>query len=101
MALAKCRYPIGAELIGENKTHFRVWAPKAQHVDLVLEESAAKNAGRTFHPLEAEEDGYFSGVANVGAGGGYRVRGNKAQSFSPYPPLRFLPDGPPRSSCLN
>jgi len=34
------RYPIGAELIGPNETHFRLWAPKAQHVDLVLEESA-------------------------------------------------------------
>src|SRR6266496_1013126 len=61
-ALAKRHYPIGAELIGGNETRFRVWAPKAQHVDLVLEESAAKNAKRTFHPMEAEEDGYFSGV---------------------------------------
>src|SRR5713226_3487041 len=55
------RYPIGAELIGPEETHFRVWAPKAQHVDLVLEESAEKNAKRTFHPLEAEDGGYFSG----------------------------------------
>ena len=67
-ALAKRRYPIGAELIGEGKTHFRVWAPKAQQLDLVLEESAAKDAKRSFHPLEAEEDGYFSGVATAGAG---------------------------------
>src|SRR5260370_15810945 len=36
------RYPIGAELIGAKETHFRVWAPKATHVDVVLEESAAK-----------------------------------------------------------
>src|SRR5882724_2056139 len=79
MAVAKRRYPIGAELIGENKTHFRIWAPKAQHVDLVLEESAAKDAKRTFHPLEAEEDGYFSGVANVGAGAYYRFRVNNAE----------------------
>jgi 1,4-alpha-glucan branching enzyme len=50
MALAKRRYPIGVELIGENETHFRVWAPKAQQVDLVLEENAAKNAKRTFPP---------------------------------------------------
>ena len=33
----KRRYPIGAELIGENETHFRVWAPKAKRLDLVLE----------------------------------------------------------------
>ncbi len=24
------RYPIGAELLGEDRVHFRVWAPKAQ-----------------------------------------------------------------------
>jgi len=100
MARAKRRYPIGAELIGESKTHFRVWAPKAQHVDLVLEESAAKNAGRTFHRLEAEEDGYFSGVANVGAGACYRFRVNKAENFHPDPASRFQPDGPHGSSCV-
>ena len=61
MARAKRRYPIGAELIGESKTHFRVWAPKAQYVDLVLEESAAKNAGRTFHPLEGRAPAIGSG----------------------------------------
>src|SRR5207245_8089310 len=72
--LAKRRYPIGAELIGPKETHFRVWAPKAQHVDLVLEESAEKNEKRTFHPLEAEDGGYFYGVANVGEGSFYRFR---------------------------
>src|SRR5438445_6602026 len=100
MALAKRRYPIGAELIGENETHFRVWAPKAQHVDLVLEESAAKNAKRTFHSLEAEEGGYFSGVANVGAGAYYRFRVNNAENFHPDPASRFQPDGPHGSSCI-
>jgi maltooligosyltrehalose trehalohydrolase len=100
MALAERRYPIGAELIGENKTHCRVWAPKAQQLDLVLEESAAKNAKRTFHPLEAEEDGYFSGVANVGAGACYRFRINKIDNFHPDPASRFQPDGPHGSSCV-
>lgn len=100
MALAKRRYPIGAEQIGENKIHFRVWAPKAQHVDLVLEESAAKDAKRSFHPLEAEEDGYFSGVASAGAGACYRFRVNKAENFHPDPASRFQPDGPHGSSCV-
>jgi maltooligosyltrehalose trehalohydrolase len=99
-ALLKRRYPIGAELIGENQTHFRVWAPKAQHVDLVLEESAAKNAKRTFHPLEAEESGYFSGVANIGADACYRFRVNNAENFHPDPASRFQPDGPHGSSCV-
>src|SRR6266571_6679481 len=73
------RYPIGAELIGADETHFRVWAPKAQRVDVVLEESAEKNANRTFHPLQTEEDGYFSGSVQVGAGAYYRFRVNNAE----------------------
>src|SRR3989442_9767828 len=94
------RYPIGAELIGPNQTHFRVWAPKAQDVDLVLEESAKKEAKRTFHPLEREDNGYFSGVANVGAGALYRFRVNKAEHFHPDPASRFQPHGPHGSSCV-
>jgi len=96
----KRRYPIGAELIGPKETHFRVWAPKAQHVDLVLEESAEKNAKRTFHPLKAEDGGYFSGVANVGAGSSYRFRINQAEHFHPDPASRFQPHGPHGSSCI-
>jgi maltooligosyltrehalose trehalohydrolase len=88
------RYPIGAELIGPNETHFRLWAPKAQHVDLVLEESAEKNARRSFHPLDAEGGGYFSGVAAIGAGALYRCRVNKAEHFHPDPASRFQPEGP-------
>ena len=94
------RYPIGAELIGQNQTHFRVWAPKAQDVDVVLEESAKKDAERTFHPLEREEDGYFSGVANAAAGALYRFRVNKAEHFHPDPASRFQPHGPHGSSCV-
>src|SRR6266567_7719523 len=96
MALAKRRYPIGAELIGPNQTHFRVWAPKAQHVDLVLEEGGSS---RTLHPLEAEEGGYFSAAASAGAGARYRFRVNNDQNFYPDPASRFQPDGPHGSSC--
>src|SRR2546430_2754358 len=94
------RYPIGAELIGPNQTHFRIWAPKAQDVGVVLEESAKKDAKRTFHPLEREEDGYFSGVANAAAGALYRFRVNKAEHFHPDPASRFQPHGPHGSSCV-
>jgi len=97
----KRRYPIGAELIGADETHFRVWAPKAEHVDVVLEESAAKNAKRTFHPLHAEEGGYFSGSApEARAGACYRFRVNNAEHFHPDPASRFQPDGPHGSSCV-
>jgi len=94
------RYPIGAELIAPNQTHFRVWAPKAQDVDLVLEESAEKNANRSFQPLERQDGGYFSGNANVGAGTLYRFRVNKAEHFHPDPASRFQPHGPHGSSCV-
>ena len=66
MSQAKRRYPIGAELIGENQTHFRVWAPKAREVDVVLEDAA--EAKPKFFQLTAESGGYFSGAANAGAG---------------------------------
>ncbi len=68
------RYPIGAELIGPNQAHF--------------------------HPLEREDNGYFSGVANVGAGALYRFRVNQAEHFHPDPASRFQPHGPHGSSCV-
>jgi maltooligosyltrehalose trehalohydrolase len=98
--LSKRRYPIGAELIGENDTHFRIWAPKAKQVDLVLEENSSKNAQRSFHPLAREEGGYFSGSAGAGAGALYRFRVNHNEHFHPDPASRFQPDGPHGSSCV-
>jgi len=97
---AKRRYPIGAELIGPNKTHFRAWAPKAKNVDLVLESGAEKNAERNFHPLTREDGGYFSGTAEAGAGALYRFRINDAENFHPDPASRFQPQGPHGPSCI-
>jgi maltooligosyltrehalose trehalohydrolase len=98
MSHGKRRYPIGAELIGPDQTHFRVWAPKAQRVDLVLEDSAAKTPGQEFHALAPEKGGYFSGSANAGAGACYRFRVN--DRFYPDPASRFQPDGPHGPSCI-
>jgi maltooligosyltrehalose trehalohydrolase len=92
------RYPIGAELIGPEQFHFRVWAPKAGSVDLVLEASTEESPSQTFHALEAEEGGYFSGHANAGAGARYWFRVNN--NFYPDPASRFQPDGPHGSSCI-
>ncbi len=94
------RYPIGAELIGEDRTHFRVWAPKAKSLEVVLETSADENARRTFHPLGPESDGYFSGAAEAMTGALYRFRVNEAREFHPDPASRFQPEGPHRSSCV-
>jgi maltooligosyltrehalose trehalohydrolase len=94
------RYPIGAELIGDGRTHFRVWAPKAKRLDVVLESSPEDEAKRTFHPLEAESGGYFSGAIAADAGAFYRFRVNEAEAFHPDPASRFQPQGPHRSSCV-
>ena len=94
------RYPIGAELIGDNETHFRVWAPKANVLQVVLESSADKNAERTFYPLTREQDGYFSGTISCGVGARYRFRPNESQNFHPDPASRFQPEGPHGSSCV-
>src|SRR6184192_1819754 len=94
------RYPIGAELIGANETHFRVWAPKATRVDIVLEASAEKTAPRIFHPLDREDGGYFSGSIEAHDDDCYRFRVDNAEHFHPDPVSRFQPDGPHGSSCI-
>jgi maltooligosyltrehalose trehalohydrolase len=98
MLQAKRRYPIGAELIGENQTHFRIWAPKAREIEVVLEDVA--EAKPKFFPLTVESGGYFSGAANSGASTRYRFRVNGAKNFYPDPASRFQPDGPHGSSCI-
>ena len=98
MSSLKRRYPIGAELIGENQTHFRVWAPKGRQVDVVLEDTA--DGPPKFYSLIAEPGGYFSGVANVGAGARYRFRVDGAENSYPDPASRLQPDGPHGSSCI-
>ncbi len=79
------RFPIGAEVQAQG-THFRVWAPKRQRVEVVLDSGAATE-------LEREPGGYFSGLAQAGAGERYRLRLDGGDSF-PDPISRFQPDGP-------
>ena len=98
MSQTKRRYPIGAELIGANQTHFRVWAPKARKVDVVLENT--EDSEPKSCPLTAESGGYFSGTANASSGTRYRFRVNGAENFYPDPASRFQPDGPHGPSCV-
>jgi maltooligosyltrehalose trehalohydrolase len=98
------RYPIGGELIDKNTTHFRVWAPKAKRLDLVLESDKAQQSRDaeippTFIPLEKEGD-YFSGTAAAGAGSLYRLRVDEGDNFYPDPASRFQPSGPHGPSCV-
>lgn len=99
-AAGKRRYPIGAESVAPNEVSFRVWAPKAKRIDVVLEASAAKNAERSFHPLTREANGYFSGLVAAGAGASYRFRVDEGEHFYPDPASRYQPHGPHGSSCV-
>ena len=94
------RYPIGAEIIGEHETHFRVWAPKAKALEVIVESANDKKAGGNFHLLTAEPDGYFSGVIGCGSGARYRFRIDQSENLYPDPASRFQPEGPHGSSCV-
>jgi maltooligosyltrehalose trehalohydrolase len=98
MSSAKRCYPIGAEVIGENRTHFRVWAPKAQELDVVIEQRS--NSKQTFHPLTAEPGRFFSGALDAGVDTRYWFRVNRGEKSYPDPASRFQPEGPHGPSCI-
>src|SRR5947208_1060582 len=98
MSKVKRRYPIGAEVIGKDQTHFRVWAPKARDLDVVIEPGPSSKGG--VHALSTEPDGYFFGTANAAAGSRYRFRINGGEDLYPDPASRFQPDGPHGPSCV-
>ncbi len=82
------RLGLGAELAGEG-VRFRVWAPKCQQVEVVID----GGEGKAF-PLLPEKNGYFSAaVKNIGAGVLYRYRLNGKEAF-PDPCSRSQPQGP-------
>ncbi len=85
------RLPIGAELLPDNRVHFRVWAPQCRRVAVLLDEGVEE----TSLDLQAEEDGYFSGFAGRAASGAlYRFRLDEDERLYPDPASRFQPDGP-------
>lgn len=86
------RLPIGAEMIGSEQAHFRVWAPEASGVQVVLE-------NKTEVALAAEADGYFSGAAKARPGMTYRFRLDGGDLL-PDPASRFQPEGPHGPSRL-
>ena len=88
------RLSIGAEIIESGGVHFRVWAPRARGVDVVLE------SGATAVHLAAEPDGYHSGIVDTAAvGTRYRFRLDNGKLL-PDPASRFQPDGPHGPSCV-
>lgn len=86
------RYPIGAEVIPDGGTHFRVWAPRRSKVVVVLENLEEKPVTVD---LQSETEGYFSGlVGQAKAGTLYRFRLDADSSLYPDPVSRFQPQGP-------
>jgi maltooligosyltrehalose trehalohydrolase len=94
------RYPIGAELIGDGRVHFRVWAPKAKRLEVAMEGSRGAKAAPTFEELEREPSGYFAGSVVAEAGTLYRFRLNGEGNLYPDPASRFQPEGPHGPSCV-
>ncbi|WP_114942857.1 malto-oligosyltrehalose trehalohydrolase [Microvirga calopogonii] len=75
--------PFGAEITSDG-IRFALWAPTAQEVSLVLDD--------TEHALKADADGWHrlvSGQAHVGSRYGYKIDGNLVV---PDPASRFQPD---------
>jgi len=62
--------PFGTEITAEGVL-FRLWAPGAEKVDLVLEEG---DGGRSFHPMAGEAGWYQLLAAEAAAGSLYRFR---------------------------
>ena len=98
-ALRFRRLPVGAELLAAGGAHFRVWAPACRKVEVMLQ---AQSKGANDHlsakitqPLEAEPDGYYSGiVAAAAAGDRYWYRLDGRPELLADPVSRFQPEGP-------
>jgi 1,4-alpha-glucan branching enzyme len=72
------RLPIGAELMPDG-VHFRVWAPNAESVDVVIEAPTAST-----HKLNSDGKGYFSGcVQSARAGTRYSFRLDQGATLYP------------------
>ncbi len=80
---------LGATVLGDGRTRFRVWAPARKTVDVALQE---KGGVRTV-PLERGADGYFEGVLTVPPGTRYKYRLDGGEAFAD-PCSRYQPEGP-------
>jgi maltooligosyltrehalose trehalohydrolase len=82
------RFPVGAE-VDPDGAHFRVWAPAARDIQLVIE----RDGVTTDVNLEKEPDGYYAAfVPRLTAGARYQYRLDG--ELCPDPASRFQPDGP-------
>lgn len=89
MAVIRRKFAVGAEVMPAG-VHFRVWAPDAHNMQVILE-----NGGQKSFDLNEESGGYWSGlIAEAKAGDRYRFRINEKETLYPDPASRFQPEGP-------
>jgi maltooligosyltrehalose trehalohydrolase len=87
----KRRLPIGAEPVAGGGVHFRVWAPLARELSVLVESSNRSVAVE----LERQPGGYFSGYSAAAEPGDlYRFKLNGESGLLPDPASRFQPQGP-------
>src|SRR6059058_5037447 len=80
------RLPIGAEYIGDGRSHVRVWTPCLGRVEIVLNSRAIS--------MLRDADGYFSALVDAAPGDRYQFRLSDDQRLYPDPASRFQPEGP-------
>jgi len=84
--------PLGAQPVPDG-VRFRVWAPVAERVDVVLYGAADGAGGECAHPLAPGPGGYFAGaVPGAGPGVRYRYQLDGGQAY-PDPASRSQPNG--------
>ena len=87
----------GAVMLDDGTIHWRVWAPEAESVQLVL---VAEDDSRSELPMERELSGYFvQHLDDTGEGQRYGFRLNDGPLL-PDPASRWQPDGVHRPSAV-
>jgi maltooligosyltrehalose trehalohydrolase len=82
--------PFGAEVRPDGETRFRLWAPTAKRVELMLGEA---------QPMAARDGGWFESIARAGHGTRYAFRIDGRLTV-PDPASRSNPDDVHASSCV-
>jgi len=93
------RLPVGAEVQASGGVHFRVWAPRRNRAEVLLEPGVGAHSAAAYN-LEPDGAGYFSGLLfDARPGMLYRYRLDGANAY-PDPASRFQPEGPHGSSQI-
>ena len=89
------RLPIGAEVQSDGGLHFRVWAPRRTHLEVMLLSLEHNPPLERTYPLTSEGNGYFSAqIAEAARGDCYGYHLDDDPKAYPDPASRFQPDGP-------